>query len=113
APGDVAPFREAFDRIRSEFEIPSAFPDAVNAEAAAVVERGPVAPNGDAEASRVDMRDVAFVTIDPPGSLDLDQAFHAERNGSGFRVRYAIADVAAFVAPQGLLDQESSARGVT
>ena len=39
-----------------------------------------------------------FVTIDPPGSRDLDQALHLERRpGGGFRVRYAIADVAAFV----------------
>ena len=30
---------------------------------------------------------------------DLDQAFHIERNGDGYRVRYAIADVAA--APPG------------
>ena len=28
---------------------------------------------------RDDARDLPFVTIDPPGSLDLDQAFHAER----------------------------------
>ena len=113
APGDVAPFREAFGRIRSEFEVPAAFPEAVAAEATAVVQRGPVTPSGAAPAARLDARDVPFVTIDPPGSLDLDQAFHAERNGSGFRVRYAIADVAAFVAPGGALDAESFARGVT
>ena len=39
-----------------------------------------------------------FVTLDPPESMDLDQAFHLERlPGGGFRLRYAIADVAAFV----------------
>src|SRR4029077_6666838 len=53
-----------------------------------------------------------FVTIDPPGSLDLDQAFHAEPRAGGFRVHYAIADVAAFVEPGGALDRESFARGV-
>ena len=46
APGDVTPFREAFARIRSEFEVPAAFPEAVIAEAAAVVARGPVTPDG-------------------------------------------------------------------
>jgi exoribonuclease R len=112
APGEVEPFRAAFDRIRAEFAVPSTFPDGVDAEAASVAARGPVAPP-DCVTSRVDARDVPFVTIDPPGSLDLDQAFHAERHGSGFRVRYAIADVASFVAPSGLLDQESFARGVT
>ena len=53
------------------------------------------------------------MTIDPAGSRDLDQAFHAERRPHGFRVRYAIADVAAFVAPGGALDREAFARGVT
>ena len=113
APGDVTPFGEAFARIRSEFDVPAAFPAPVDAEAAAVVRRGPVVPNGGAEVPRVDARAVPFVTIDPRGSLDLDQAFHAERNGDGFRVHYAIADVATFVEPGGALDRESFARGVT
>src|SRR4051812_876031 len=113
APGDIAPFREAFSRIRAEFHVPASFPEAVTAEAGAVVARGPVVPNESAPTARVDARDIAFVTIDPPGSLDLDQAFHAERNGGGYRVHYAIADVAAFVAPGGALDRESFARGVT
>ena len=43
--------------------------------------------------------DIPFVTIDPPGARDLDQALHIERRGGGYRVRYAIADVAAFVDP--------------
>ncbi|MDQ1510991.1 MAG: hypothetical protein QOG50_2835, partial [Actinomycetota bacterium] len=113
APGDVSPFGEAFARIRSEFEIPAVFPAPVDADAAAVVARGPVVPSGGANGRRVDARDVPFVTIDPPGSLDLDQAFHAERRGDGFRVHYAIADVGAFVVPGGALDRESFARGVT
>ena len=113
APADITPFCEAFARIRSEFDVPSSFSGPVDAEAAAVVARGPAAPSGAAPAARVDARDVPFVTIDPPGSLDLDQAFHAERRGNGFRVRYAIADVAAFVAPGGAVDRESFARGVT
>jgi VacB/RNase II family 3'-5' exoribonuclease len=112
APSDVTPFGEAFARIRSEFDIPAGFPPEVEAEVATVVGRGAVVPDGGVQA-RVDRRDVPFVTIDPPGSLDLDQAFHAERLGSGFRVHYAIADVAAFVAPGGALDRESFARGVT
>ena len=40
-----------------------------------------------------------FLTIDPPGSMDLDQAVHLDRDGDGYRVRYAIADVPAFVGP--------------
>src|SRR5918911_638852 len=57
--------------------------------------------------------DIPFVTIDPPGSRDLDQALHIERRGDGHRVRYAIADVGAFVAAGGALDRDTHARGVT
>lgn len=113
APAEVPPFPEAFGRIRAEFGIPAAFPAAVEAEAAAVERRGPVLPPGAPAGERRDARDVPFVTIDPPGSMDLDQAFHAERRSGGFRVRYAIADVAAFVTPGGAVDLEAFARGVT
>jgi len=56
---------------------------------------------------------VPFVTIDPPESMDLDQAVHIERQGEGYVVRYAIADVAAFVTPGGPMDQEAQLRGQT
>ena len=45
--------------------------------------------------------------------MDLDQAMHLERRDGGYRVRYAIADVAAFVRPGGAMDAESHARGQT
>ena len=60
-----------------------------------------------------DATDVPFVTIDPPASRDLDQALHLERRDGGYRVRYAIADVAAFVDAGGALDREAHARGET
>ena len=82
--------------------MPEAFPPDVEREAASA------AATGDRE--RVDL---PFVTIDPPGSRDLDQALHIERRGAGHRVSYAIADVGAFVAPGGALDREAHARGVT
>ncbi|MBA2558820.1 MAG: RNB domain-containing ribonuclease, partial [Propionibacteriales bacterium] len=61
----------------------------------------------------LDRTDIPFVTIDPEGSMDLDQALHLERNGSGYRVHYAIADVAAFVEPGGPIDLEAHRRGQT
>ena len=57
-----------------------------------------------------DVTELPFLTIDPPGSMDLDQAMHLERRGAGFRVRYAIADVAAFVRPGGAIDAEAHRR---
>lgn len=57
--------------------------------------------------------DLPFVTIDPPLSMDLDQALHIERLASGYRVHYAIADVAAFVRPSAPMDNEAWLRIVT
>jgi exoribonuclease R len=45
--------------------------------------------------------------------MDLDQALHIERDGDGFLVHYAIADVAAFVRPGDPIDLEAHARGET
>lgn len=85
--------------------MPGAFPGPVLAEAAAAARLLPEPPP--------DATDLPFFTIDPPGSMDLDQAMHLERAGSGYRVHYAIADVASFVRPGGPIDTESHARGVT
>lgn len=85
--------------------MPETFPAEVLAEA----ERAA----GEPRLPETDLTDVPFVTIDPPSSLDLDQAMHLERLGEGFRVRYAIADVAAFVEPGGVVDAEAHRRGET
>jgi len=60
-----------------------------------------------------DRTDIEFVTIDPVGSNDLDQALQLVREGSGYRFWYAIADVPAFVTPGGALDIEAHKRGQT
>jgi exoribonuclease R len=100
----VRALRDGFEAIRDEAGVPDAFPPEVLAEAEAAARR----PASDAE--RVE---VAFVTIDPPGARDLDQALHVERRGDGHRIRYAIADVAAFVDAGGAIDRDAHARAVT
>jgi len=94
-----------FDAIRAELDVPEEFPAEVEAEARAAVEKV-LMPERDETA-------VPFLTIDPPGSMDLDQAVHIERDGDGYRVRYAIADVPAFVAPGGAIDTEARKRVAT
>jgi VacB/RNase II family 3'-5' exoribonuclease len=80
-------------------ELPDEFPADVLSEAEAAA-RGPHVQHHDATT-------IPFVTIDPATSRDLDQAVHMERRGSGYRIHYAIADVAAYVAPGGAIDQEA------
>jgi exoribonuclease R len=110
---DDARLQAAFAAIRVELDIPAGFDDATRAEAEAATRRGPAVPDGSTARVVTDRRDLAFVTIDPLGSRDLDQAYAAERTAHGFRVWYAIADVASFVAPAGALDRTAHARGAT
>lgn len=94
-----------FAALRSELEVPGDFASVVEEEArrsAASVRL----PDEDAT-------DIPFVTIDPSGSRDLDQAVHIARDGGGYLVSYAIADVASFVAPDGAIDAEARRRGET
>jgi len=102
---DDAKIAAAFAELRKNLGVPTAFPADVLADADESV-RSPRLPEADQTA-------IPFVTIDPPESLDLDQAMHLERRGNGYRVRYAIADVGAFVAPGGPMDREAHARGQT
>lgn len=92
-----------WDALRAELDVPAAFPPQVEQEAH---EARPVLPP-------VDLTDLPFLTIDPPGSVDLDQAMALSRQGTGYLVRYAIADVAAFVVPGGAVDGEAHRRGQT
>ncbi len=106
-------FSRRFAAIRTELKVPAAFPAAVEQEAVDAAKRGPVDPPGAGYRERTDRRDIELVTIDPPSSLDLDQAYQAEPRGDGYRVHYAIADPAVFITPGSALDRETLERGVT
>ncbi|MFF5039498.1 RNB domain-containing ribonuclease [Streptomyces nigra] len=100
-----APLRAALTALRTRLDVPAGFPPEVLAEAERAA-KAPVLPARDATG-------IPFLTIDPPASTDLDQALHLSRRGTGYRVRYAIADVAAFVVPSGALDREAHRRVTT
>ena len=93
----------ALAALRESVDAPLEFPADVVAEA----------ETSTASVPELDLRDVPFATLDPEGSRDLDQAFHLERAGSGYTVRYAIADVPGFVRPGGAVDAEARRRGQT
>jgi exoribonuclease R len=103
---DGTALRTALTALRATLEVPEGFPPDVLAEARAAA-AAPRLPKSDAT-------DIPLFTVDPPSSVDLDQAMHlARRPGGGYRVHYAIADVAAFVTPGGALDAEAHRRVTT
>ena len=110
---DDALICEGLAALRIELEIPEQFPDDVIAEAEASAAAGPQIPEGSAGTTVTDRTDLPLVTIDPPSSMDLDQAVHIAQMSNGWRVHYAIADVAAWVKPGGAIDRESKERGFT
>jgi exoribonuclease R len=91
--------------IQQELEVSPTFPPQVQAAAEAAAQ-SPRLPD-------LDRTDLPFVTIDPPGSMDLDQALLIQRDGSGYVLYYAIADLAAFITPGDVIDKEAHLRGMT
>lgn len=96
---------DAFAALRVELGLAEAFPPEVDAEAAQAVAA--------AELPEANLLEFPFITIDPEGSTDLDQAMYLLRDGDGYRVYYAIADVPAYVKPGGAIDTEARLRGQT
>ncbi|MET7421005.1 RNB domain-containing ribonuclease [Dactylosporangium sp. NPDC005555] len=94
-----------FSGLRRELDLPTGFPEAADREAAAAAQ--------DRHDDREDRTDLEFVTIDPPTSKDLDQALLLQGSDSGYRVYYAIADVAAFTTGAPAIEAESWQRGQT
>ncbi len=60
---------------------------------------------------RADFRDLPFVTIDGETAKDFDDAVYAERQGKGYRLMVAIADVSHYVKTGDALDREARLRG--
>jgi ribonuclease R len=60
---------------------------------------------------RQDLRALPFVTIDGETAKDFDDAVYAERQGKGFKLYVAIADVSHYVKQGDALDREARLRG--
>ena len=96
---------EGLATLRMQFQVPAGFPPAVLAAAEAAAQRRP--------SKHADWTARPFVTLDPAGATDLDQAFAIEAAGSDWLLHYAIADVGWFVGHGDPLDTEAWHRGVT
>ena len=109
AADDAGRVEQALDAAREEFGVRAGFPPEVLAAADEAAGRAASPGEG-----RQDRRDLPLVTIDPPGSRDLDQAVLIRAEGEGgFRLWYAIADVGFFVDRGGPVEAEAWKRGVT
>ena len=86
--------------------LPYVFSPATLAEAAAY---GSVVTAADRK-GRVDLRELALVTIDGETAKDFDDAVYAEKAGKGFRLVVAIADVSHYVKLKTALDTDARER---
>jgi ribonuclease R len=107
AAGD--PFVELRSVIQAH-HLPTSFPKEVEAAAAAIPVEIPKAELD----RRLDLRDVAVLTIDPHDAKDFDDALSIERlEGGSYRIGVHIADVSAYVTEGSILDQEAFTRGTS
>ncbi|MCW0295080.1 RNB domain-containing ribonuclease, partial [Klebsiella pneumoniae] len=66
-----------------------------------------------AKEGRYDLRDIDLVTIDGVDARDFDDAVFCERDGSGWTLLVAIADVSHYVKVGSALDKEATRRGTS
>jgi ribonuclease R len=69
-------------------------------------------PETDKE-GRIDLRNVALMTIDGEDAKDFDDAVYCEREGKNWRLLVAIADVSHYVRPGSAIDKEAVQRGTS
>lgn len=98
------------EKIVACADIPAEFPDDAVAQGKSTAsEVGPADL-----ADRIDLRDRAFLTIDPENARDFDDAICIEDGPhGGERVWVAVADVSHYVHPDDPLDREAQLRGVS
>ncbi|MCP5145387.1 MAG: ribonuclease R [Gammaproteobacteria bacterium] len=104
----MAPGMEIDIAIRAH-SLPYEWPEAVLDQAGNI----PMALPQDEVARRIDLRDIAFVTIDGEDARDFDDAVFCRRETGGFRLFVSIADVAHYVTQGSPLDQEAYRRGTS
>ena len=95
------------EKIKIREGIREAFPEEVDHEAAAL----PPRVERDVADRREDLRDIDLVTIDPETARDHDDAIWVKREGDGFKLIVAIADVSHYVTEGSAMDREAVSRG--
>ena len=88
-------------------DIPHSFPSAVEKQLKKWAEEVPE----EAKRGRVDLRYLPLVTIDGEDARDFDDAVFCQKQGKGWKLWVAIADVSYYVRPKSALDTEAYNRG--
>ena len=95
------------EKIKIREGIRESFPEEVDHEAAAL----PPRVDRNVARRREDLRDIDLVTIDPETARDHDDAIWVKREGNGFKLIVAIADVSHYVTEGSAMDREAITRG--
>ena len=90
-------------------DLPHVFSQAAKRQAA----RLPADVRGADRKGRVDLTALPMVTIDGETARDFDDAVYCERNGNGFRLIVAIADVSHYIHDGHALDRDARERGTS
>ncbi len=92
-----------------KFDLPHEF----SKKALAVARALPESVRDEDLRGRKDLRELPLVTIDGETAKDFDDAVYCERDGQGFRLIVAIADVSHYVRPGDALDLDARERGTS
>ncbi|MDY5106261.1 MAG: ribonuclease R [Actinobacillus minor] len=103
---NLAPGMEVEIALRNH-DIPHTWSEGVEKQIRQLSEEVPE----EAKQGRVDLRDLPLVTIDGESARDFDDAVFAQKEGDGWRLWVAIADVSYYVRPKTALDLEAANRG--
>jgi ribonuclease R len=101
--------RTEVEKIKIRDGIREAFPEDVEQEAVNL----PARVEREVVRDREDLRSLDLVTIDPETARDHDDAIWVTREGQGFRLIVAIADVSHYVTEGSAMDREAVSRGTS
>ena len=96
-----------------QHEVPSVYSAATVRRLESITRRQQDEPPESVLNDRIDLTNLDTFTIDPPGSMDLDDALSIEETESGFRVGVHIADVTVYVVKGDPIDKEAHDRAVS
>ncbi len=107
--GDDLEGSMAVDLAMRSYELPFEWPDAVEKEIEGLNNKIVL----DDLDNRKDIRELPLVTIDGADARDFDDAVYCEKEGNGWKLLVAIADVSHYVKKQNSLDDEARLRGTS